>query len=201
MLVRGVIVTYETIRQWCAKFGPVYAAGLRRRQPRPGDKWHLDEVFLTINGRRHYLWRAVDQDGNVLDILVQSRRDAKAAKRFMAKLMKKQCRAPRVLVTDKLRSYGVAHRELMASVEHRSHKGLNNRAENSHQPTRQRERAMKQFRSLGAAQRFLSAFSGISPHFRPRRHLLTAGQNRFEMTLRFTPWDHVTSTGNMTTAA
>jgi hypothetical protein len=95
MLVRGVIVTYETIRQWCAKFGPVYAAGLRRRQPRPGDKWHLDEVFLTINGRRHYLWRAVDQDGNVLDILVQPRRDAKAAKRFFRKLLTKQCRVPR----------------------------------------------------------------------------------------------------------
>ncbi len=108
MLVRGVIVTYETIRQWCAKFGPVYAAGLRRRQPRPGDKWHLDEVFLTINGRRQYLWRAVDQDGNVLDILVQPRRDAKAAKRFFRKLLTKQCRVPRVLVTDKLRSYGGA---------------------------------------------------------------------------------------------
>jgi putative transposase len=87
-----VIVSYETIRQWCAKFGPVYAAGLRRRQPRPGDKWHLDEVFLTINGRRQYLWRAVDQDGNVLDILVQPRRDAKAAKRFFRKLLTKQCR-------------------------------------------------------------------------------------------------------------
>ena len=109
LLVRGVIVTYETIRQWCAKFGPVYAAGLRRRQPRPGDKWHLDEVFLTINGRRHYLWRAVDDDGNVLDILVQPRRDAKAAKRFFRMLLTKQCRVPRVLVTDgtvNLRSCG-----------------------------------------------------------------------------------------------
>ena len=119
---------------------------------------------------------------------MQSRRDAKAAKRFVARLMKKQCRVPRVLVTDKLKSYGAAHRELIASVEYRSHKGLNNRAENSHQPTRQRERAMKYFRSPSAAQRFLSAFSGISPHFRPRRHLLTAAQHRFEMTLRFTLW-------------
>ena len=114
MLVRGVIVTYETIRQWCAKFGPEYACRLRRRQPRPGDKWHLDEVFLTITGRRHYLWRAVDQDGNVLDILVQSRRDAKAAKRFFRKLLKRQCTSPRVLVTDQLRSYAVAHRAVMA---------------------------------------------------------------------------------------
>ncbi|MFH8387790.1 DDE-type integrase/transposase/recombinase, partial [Kitasatospora sp. NPDC018058] len=126
--------------------------------------------------------------------------DARAAKRFPARLMKKQSRVPRVLVTDKLKSYGVAHRELMASVEHRSHKGLNNRAENSHQPTRQRERAMKGFRSPGAAQRFLSAFSGISAHFRPRRHLLTAAQHHLEMTLRFTIWDHVTETTGLPTA-
>ncbi|MFI6063524.1 IS6 family transposase [Streptomyces sp. NPDC051286] len=192
MLQRGVIVSYETVRRWCVKFGQAYADGLRRRRPRPGDKWHLDEVFIKINGKRRYLWRAVDQDGTVLDILVQSKRDAKVAKRFMAKLMKKQCRVPRVLVTDKLRSYGVAHRELMPSVEHRAHKGLNNRAENSHQTTRQRERAMKGFRSAGAAQRFLSAFSSISPHFRPRRHLRTAAEHRLEMTIRFTVWDHVT---------
>jgi putative transposase len=128
MLQRGVIVSYETVRRWCVKLGRAYADGLRRRRPRPGDKWHLDEVFIKINGVRQYLWRAVDQDGNVLDILVQSRRDTKAAKRFMAKLMKKQCRVPRVLVTDKLRSYGAAHREMMPSVEHRAHKGLNNRA-------------------------------------------------------------------------
>ncbi|MGW9029333.1 IS6 family transposase [Streptomyces sp. NPDC055722] len=192
MLQRGVVVSYETVRRWCVKFGQAYADGLRRRRPRPGDKWHLDEVFIKINGVRQYLWRAVDQDGNVLDILAQSRRDTKAAKRFMAKLMNKQCRVPRVLVTDKLHSYGAAHREMMPSVEHRAHKGLNNRAENSHQPTRQRERAMKGFRSSGAAQRFLSAFSSISPHFRTRRHLRTAAGHRFEMTIRFTIWDHVT---------
>lgn len=193
MLQRGVIVSYETVRRWCNKFGQAYADGLRRRRPQAGDKWHLDEVFVKINGERHYLWRAVDQDGHVLDILVQSRRDTKAAKRFMAKLMKKQTRVPRVLVTDKLKSYGSAHRELMHSVEHRSHKGLNNRAENSHQPTRQRERAMKGFRSPGAAQKFLSAFSGISPHFRPPRHLMTAAAHRFEKLVRFTIWDRVTA--------
>ncbi|MFI6063265.1 IS6 family transposase, partial [Streptomyces sp. NPDC051286] len=192
MLQRGVIVSYETVRRWCVKFGRACADGLRRRRSRPGDKWHLDEVFIKINGKRRYLWRAVDQDGNVLDVLVQSRRDAKAAKRFMAKLMKKQCWVPRVLVTGKLRSYGVAHRELMPSVEHRAHKGLNNRAENSHRTTRQRERAMKGFRSAGAAQRFLSAFGSISLHFRPRRHLRTAAEHRLEMTIRFTVWDHVT---------
>ncbi|WP_107098671.1 IS6 family transposase, partial [Streptomyces hirsutus] len=113
MLARGVTVSYETIRQWCVKFGPVYARELRRRRPRAGDTWHLDEVFIKVNGERQYLWRAVDRDGNALDILVQRPRDAKAAKRFLAKLMKKQGRVPRVLITDKLRSYGVAHRELM----------------------------------------------------------------------------------------
>ncbi|MFD4764083.1 IS6 family transposase [Streptomyces sp. NPDC058439] len=201
MLQRGVLVSHETVRRWCAKFGQAYADGLRRRRPRPGDKWHLDEVFVKINGVRQYLWRAVDQDGNVLDILVQSRRNAKAAKRFLAKLMKKQQRVPRVMVTDKLRSYGTAHRELMPSVEHRSHKGLNNRAENSHQPTRQRERAMKGFRSVGAAQRFLAAFSGISPHFRPRRHLMTAPGYRAEMTIRFAIWDQVTGAASQPAAA
>jgi putative transposase len=189
MLVRGVTVSYETIRQWCAKFGPECACRLRRRQPRPGDKWHLDEVILTINGRWQYLRRAVDQDGNVLDILVQPRRDAK---RFFRKLLRRQCAHPRVLVTDKLRSYAVAHREVMPSVEHRQSRYLDNRAENSHQPTRHRERAMKRFRTPGAAQRFLAVFSVISPHFRPRRHRLTADDYRNEMTRRFAVWNEVT---------
>ena len=132
MLARGVAVTYETIRSWCAKFGPDYAARLRRRRPRPSDKWHLDEVFVKINGTTHYLWRAVDQHGNVLDILVQSRRNAAAAKRFFRKLLKGLRYVPRVIVTDKLASYRLAHRELVPSVTHRRSKYLNNRAENSH---------------------------------------------------------------------
>ena len=137
----------------------------------------------------------------MLDILVQSRRDKAAARRFFRLLMKKTSAVPRVIVTDKLRSYGAAHREVMPSVEHRSHKSLNNRAENSHQPTRQRERAMKGFRSTGGAQRFLSAFSGISPHFRPHRHLMTATQHRAEMTIRFSTWDQITgAAGQLTTA-
>ena len=192
MIARGVIVSHETIRQWSVRFGAAYAAGLRQRRPKAGDKWHLDEVFIKVNGRRQYLWRAVDQDGNVLDILVQSRRNAKAAKRFLAKLMKKQRQVPRVLVTDKLRSYAAAHRDLMPSTEHRQSKYLNNRAENSHQPTRQRERAMKGFRSPGRAQRFLACFSLISPHFRPRRHLLSATEYRTEMRHRFRVWNEVT---------
>jgi putative transposase len=201
MLARGIIVSHETIWQWCTKFGPQYAARLRRRKPKAGDKWHLEEVYLKINGAWQYLWRAVDQNGNVLDILVQSRRDAKAAKRFVAKLMKKQRRVPRVMVTDKLRSYGVAHRDLMRSVEHRQSKYLNNRAENSHQPTRQRERAMKGFRSASGAQQFLSVFSAISPHFRPRRHRLTAHDYRAEMHHRFTTWNQVTGVTGLPTPA
>ena len=192
MLVRGVVVSYETIRRWCAKFGQAYANQLRRRRPGPGDKWHLDEVFIKINGKRCYLWRAVDQDGNVLDVLVQSRRNTKAAKRFFRKLLKGLQYVPSVLVTDKLASYGVAHRELMPSVEHRRSRYLNNRAENSHQPTRQRERAMKRFKSMRHAQQFLSAFSGISTHFRPRRHRLSATGWRTEMAERFTVWREVT---------
>ncbi len=161
LLVRGVIVTYETVRKWCRKFGQAYANELRHRRPRPGDKWHLDEVFLTINSERnserHYLWRAVDQDGNILDILVQRRRDKHAAKRFFRKLLKGLAYVPRVIITDKLKSYSAAQREIMARVEPRQHRDLNNRAENSHQPTRQRERRMQGFKSPGHAQRFLSA--------------------------------------------
>ncbi|MBL3671583.1 IS6 family transposase [Streptomyces sp. M2CJ-2] len=201
MLERGVIVSHETIRRWCLKFGQAYANALRRRRARPGDKWHLDEVFLTINGEQKYLWRAVDQDGNVLDVLVQNRRDKAAARRFFRRLLKGIGAVPRVVVTDKLRSYGAAHREVMPSVEHRSHKGLNNRAENSHQPTRQRERAMKGFRSVGGAQRFLAAFSGISPHFRPHRHLMTAPDHRAEMTVRFAIWEQITGVTVLPTAA
>ncbi|MFD4863315.1 IS6 family transposase [Streptomyces atratus] len=201
MLERGVIVSHETVRRWCAKFGQSYANALRRRRVQLGDKWHLDEVFIKINGERKYLWRAVDADGTVLDILVQNRRDKAAARRFFRRLLKTTCSVPRVIVTDKLRSYGAAHREVMPSVEHRSHKGLNNQAENSHQPTRQRERAMKGFRSVGGAQRFLSAFSGISPHFRPRRHLMTATHYRAEMTTRFVIWDQITGVACLPAAA
>ena len=125
MLVRGVVVSYETVRRWCDKFGPAYANQLRRRRPRPGDRWHLDEVFVKINGITDYLWRAVDQHGNVVDVLVQSRRNAKAAKRFFGKLLPGLRYVPRVLVTDKLASYGVAHGELMASVTHRQSRYLN----------------------------------------------------------------------------
>jgi putative transposase len=130
LAARGIIISHETVRQWGLKFGQAFANQIRRRLPRAGDKWHLDEVVITIAGKKHWLWRAVDQDGIVLDVLVQSRRDKQAAKRLLRKLLKKQMRPPRVLITDKLASYPAAKRELMPGVEHRRHKGMNNRAEN-----------------------------------------------------------------------
>jgi putative transposase len=195
LFVRGVIVSYEAIRKWCRKFGQTYANALRRRRPRPGDKWHLDEVFLTINKERHYLWRAVDHDGNVLDILVQRHRDKKAAKKFFRKLLKGLTYVPRVIITDKLKSYGAAKREILPGVEHRQHRYLNNRAENSHQPTRQRERRMQGFKSPGQAQRFLSAYGPIAQHFRPRRHRWSAPVYRQEMRTRCQMWEEITGTG------
>lgn len=150
-------------------------------------------MFVKINGQRRYLWRAVDQHGNVLDVLVTSRRNAAAARRFFRRLLTGLQYLPRVLITDKMGSYQVAHRELMSSVAHRRSRYLNNRAENSHQPTRQRERAIKRFTSVRHAQRFLSAFSGISAHFRPRRHRLSAIEWRAEMAERFAVWHQVTA--------
>src|SRR5215211_4154644 len=181
---RGIDVTYEAIRKWCLKFGQDYANQLKRRRPRTGDKWHLDEVFLTINGKRHYLWRAVDQDDNVLDILVQSHRNKQAAKKFFRKLLKGLTYIPRVIITDKLKSYAAAKREMLPGVEHRQHRYLNNRAEKSHQPTRQRERRVQGFKSPGHAQRFLAAYGPIAQHFRPRRHLFSAPAYRQEMQKR-----------------
>src|SRR2546426_3250485 len=191
LLERGVVETYEAIRKWCGKFGQPYATQLRRRRPRPGDKWHLNEVFLTIKGQHHYLWRAVDQDGQVLDILVQRRRDKQAAKKFFRKLLKGLTYVPRVLVTDKLPSYGAAKREILPGVEHRQHRYLNNRAENPPQPPRQRERCMQRFKSPGQAQRFLSAYGPITQHFHPRRHRLSAPAYRQEMRSRFQVWQEI----------
>ena len=136
---RGIVVSYETIRRWCGKFGPDYARRLRQRQGRLGDTWFLDEVFVTIKGERQYLWRAVDQDGDVIDILVQSRRNRRAAARFFRKLLKNQGKLPFRLVTDKLKSYSAAIRTIMPSVNHDTERYANNRAEVSHQPTRQRD--------------------------------------------------------------
>ena len=188
LAARGLIVSHETVRQWALKFGQEFANRIRRRLPRAGDKWHLDEVALKIAGVKHWLWRAVDQTGMLLDVLVQSRRDKRAAERPLRKLLKRQCRAPRVMVTDKLASYGAAKGELMPGVEHRRHKGLNNRAENSHQPTRRRERRMKRFKSPRQAQRFLSAHDQISNLFHLRRDHVTAGEYRAARARAFDTW-------------
>ena len=171
---RGVTVTYETIRHWCQTFGRDYARRLRHRRGRLGDTWYLDELFVTIQGQRQYLWRAVDQDGNVIDILIQSRRDRRAAARFFHKLLKGQGQEPHQLITDKLRSYAAAHRTVMPSVVHRTDQYANNRAEVSHQPTRQRERQMRRFTSVAHAQRFLLVHGIVLNLFRVGRHLLRA---------------------------
>ncbi len=187
---RGIVLSYETVRRWCVKFGSEYARRLKRRRAQPGDKWHLDEVFLTIGGEKRYLWRAVDQHGHTLDILVTSRRDKRAAKRFLRKLLRDNTK-PRVVVTDKLRSYGAAFRELLPHTEHRQSRYLNNRAENSHQRTRRREQALQRFKSHGHAQRFLSVFEPLNTHFRPPRHLLKARDYRKAMSERFATWREV----------
>jgi putative transposase len=189
MAERGVVVSYESVREWCLKFGTAYAKRIRAQGPRPGDRWHLDEVFLKIQGKLQYLWRAVDQDGDVLDILVQSRRNKRAAKKFFRKLLKGLQYVPRAIITDKLRSYAAAKVEVMPSVAHQQQCRLNNRAENSHQPTRERERRMRGFKSPGHAQRFLSTFGVIASFFRPGRHLRAL---RNILRRRFTQWRAVT---------
>ena len=185
---RGITVSHESIRQWCLKFGSEFARKLRRRRPKPGDTWHLDEVFLKINGKLHYLWRAVDQHGVVLDILVQDRRNATAAKRFFKRLLVGLKYQPKRIVTDGLRSYGAAQREVLPEVKHRTSRYLNNRAENSHRPTRRRERQMQRFKSAEQAQRFLSAHAMIYGHFRPRRHLMTGIEYRNARAKAFRIW-------------
>jgi putative transposase len=189
---RGSVLTYQTIRQWRQTFGQHSANQLRQRPAQTGDKWHLDEVFLKINRKLYYLWRAVDQHGNVLDILVQSRPNKQAAKKFFRKLLKRCHYVPRVLITDKLASYGAAKKEALSSVEHRMLKRLNNRAENSHQPTPQRERIMRRFKSGGHAQRFLAAHDPIREHFCPRRDRLGAIRYRAVMQERFVACNTIT---------
>jgi transposase-like protein len=151
---RGLDVSYETVRRWVLKFGPLFARELRRRRPRPTSRWHLDEMAVIIGGRQFWLWRAVDDEGEVLDLLAQRRRDKAAAVKLMRKLLKKQGFVPDLLVTDKLRSYGAAKAELGLSARHEQGLRTNNRAENSHQPTRRREHKMQRFKSPGSAQRF-----------------------------------------------
>jgi putative transposase len=191
LAARGILVSHETVRQWALKFGQSFAHQIRRRLPAVGDKWHLDEVVISIAGQKHWLWRAVDQHGVVLDIPVQSRRNAKAAQRLLRKLLKKQGIAPRVMITNKLASYAAAKRTVMPGVEHRQHKGLNNRAENSHQPTRRRERIMKRFKSAGQAQRFLSIHDQFANLFR-RPANTNAVDHRTARARAFMTWANIT---------
>ena len=189
---RGITLTYQTVRYGCHTFGQSFAKAIRRQRHRPGDRWHIDEVFLRIGGKTHYLFRAVDQDGEVLDILLLSRRNKKAAKTFFGKLLKRQGYAPRTLVTDQLKSYSAAQREVLRSVEHRSGKRDNNRAENSHQPTRERERKRRRFTSTGHAQRFLPTHAVIYSFFGPGRHRMRARHYRQLMRRQFASWNALT---------
>jgi putative transposase len=192
MAERGVVVSYESIRRWCAKFGPEYARRARRRLGPRGDVWHLDEMVVTIQGEWHYLWRAVDQDGDVLDILVQKRKDKRAAKQFFRKLLKGQGRSPNRIVTDNLPSYRAARNEMMPDVPHCRERYSNNRAEVSHEHSRARERQMRGFRSPGHTQRFLSVHSQVHNLFRLGRHLLRAENYRILRGRAFAMWQEVT---------
>ncbi len=176
---RGIAVSYEAIRLWCAKFGPEFTKRLRRNHQGYGDTFYIDEVFVKIQGKQDYLWRAVDQDGEVVDVFLQSRRDGNAAKRFFKRLISVHRSEPRRIVTDKLRSYGVAHRELMPDVVHDTTQYANNRAELSHQPTRVRERGMRRFKSAYQAQSFLSTHATIYNLFNLGRHLISANHYQF----------------------
>jgi len=189
---RGIEVSYESIRLWCNKFGPQYAKRLKRKHQGYGDTFYIDEVFVKIQGKQQYLWRAVDQDGEVVDVFLQSRRDGTAAKRFFKRLIRNHECEPRKIVTDKLRSYGVAHRELMPEAIHDTTQYANNRAELSHQPTRVRERGMRRFKSTQQAQRFLSAHAAVYNLFNLGRHLVSAKHYRLFRENAFASWKCVT---------
>ena len=186
---RGIVVSYESVRLWCNKFGMKYVRRLKKKHQGYGDTFFIDEVFVKIDGKQHYLWRAVDQDGEVVDVFLQRRRDGKAAKRFFKRLLKAHRMEPRKIVTDKLRSYGVAHRELIPDTIHDTSQYANNRAELSHQPTRVRERVMRRFKSMQQAQRFLTVHAAVYNLFNLGRHLVAAKNYRFFRSRAFASWN------------
>ena len=192
LAARGVIVSRETVRLWVNRFGRHFSDCIRRDRPRPNDKWHMDEVVITIRGKKHWLWRAIDANGDVLDILIQTRRNAKAAKRCFQRLVA-QFGEPRVVITDKLRSYIKPIKTLAPDADHRAHKGLNNAIEVSHRPTRKREKVMGGFKSHRHAQRFLSAHDQINLIFRPRRYQLNATSYRHARSDAFSLWADYTA--------
>jgi putative transposase len=185
---RGITVTRESIRLWCIKFGAIYTRRLRRRHRGYGDTFYIDEVFVKINGKQHYLWRAVDQDGEIVDVYLQAKRDGPTAKRFFKRLLRSYGSEPRKVVTDKLRSYGVAHRELIPSTIHSTEQYENNRAEQSHEATRVRERGMRRFKSTTQAQRFLGAHAAVSNLFNLGRHKVGAQHYRDLRISAFGEW-------------
>jgi len=185
---RGILVSYETIRRWVNHFGPLVAAELRKRRPKPHSIWHLDEVYLKIDGQMVYLWRAVDAEGEVLDVLVQSKRDKHAALKLMRKLLRTYAFAPARLVTDDLRSYRAAASDLGLQCRHERGRWKNNRAENSHQPTRRRERKMQRFKNAGSAQRFLSSHAAVYNTFNVQRHLTSTRAHRALRAAAMTTW-------------
>ena len=185
---RGIIVTRESIRLWCIKFGAIYTCLLKRNHRGYGDTFYIDEVFVKINGKQHYLWRAVDQDGEVVDVYFQAKRDGAAAKRFFKRLLRSHSGEPRKIVTDKLRSYGVAQRQLMPEVIHSTQQYENNRAEQSDEATRVRERGMRRFKSAKQAQKFVTAHAAVSNLFNLGRHLIRAEHYRCLRTSAFGEW-------------
>ena len=187
---RGLDISYESVRRWFLKFGAPIANNLRSMRPAPSDFWHLDEMVIVIRGRHHWLWRAVDNEGEVLDFLVQSRRNAKAALKLLRRLLKRQGVAPTRITTDKLRSYHVAIRTLGLTAEHIDNKRANNRAENSHQPVRRRERKQQKFKSPGSAQRFLNIQSAVYNSFYVQRHLLNRSTFKRLRTDAFCVWEN-----------
>ena len=187
---RGVIVSYESIGYWCIKFGAEFSRRLKRNRRGFGDTFFMDEVFVRINGVQHYLWRAVDQDGEIVDIFLQKRRNATAAKRFLKRLVTKHGGEPRKIVTDNLVSYRVAHREMIPDTLHETSKYANNLSELSHQPTRVRERVMRRFKSINQAQRFLESHAAVYNLFHLQRHCIRAEHYRDLRASAFTEWNN-----------